>query len=187
MGLNLKKDETSIRIGEVRFSYAYVFEPNPKAIDSKTGKCKYTCCILIPNTNKEAIKLVSEATDAAAKTGAEKYWKGKVPATIKRPLRDGDLEKADEDPAYEGMMFLNCSNLRKPGVQVMDDGMRYEATPDDFYSGCWGAVTVTFFPYDNNGNKGVGVSLGNCIKLRDDERFSGSGGESADSSFADLD
>lgn len=187
MGLNLKKSDTSIRIGEVRFSYAYVFEPNPKAVDSKTGKLKYTCSILIPKTNKEAIKLVEEATDAAAHEGAEKHWKGKIPANIKKPLRDGDEEKADEDPSYAGMMFLNCSNLRKPGVQVLDDGMRYEATEDDFYSGCWGAVTLNFFSYDTSGNRGVGASLGNCIKLRDDERLGGSGGESADSSFADLD
>ena len=186
MNLNLKKADTAIRIGEVRFSYAYVFEPNQKAIDSKTGKPKYTCSILIPKTNKEAIKLVEEATDAAAQRGAEEKWKGKVPAMLKRPLRDGDKEKADEDPAYEGMMFLNATNLRKPGVQVLDDGDRYNAdSDDDFYSGCWGAVTLTFFPYDTSGNKGVGVSLGNLIKTRDDERFSG-GGESAEDSFGDL-
>lgn len=185
MGLNVKKTDTSIRIGEVRFSYVNVFEPNPKAIDSKTGKCKYTCCILIPKTNTEAIKLIEEATAAAAQKGKDDKWNGKIPATIKKPLRDGDLEKADVDSAYEGMMFLNCSNLRKPGVQVLEDSMRFEASEDDFYSGCWGAVTLNFYPYDTNGNKGVGVSLGNCIKLRDDDRF-GSGGESVDSSFSDL-
>ena len=185
MNLNLKKSETSIRIGEVRFSYAHVFEPNPDAVDSKTGKCKYTCAILIPKTNTEAIKLIEEATAAAAQKGKEDKWGGKIPATIKKPLRDGDLEKADDDPTYEGMMFLNCSNLRKPGVQVLDDGIRYEATPDDFYSGCWGGVILTFYPYDFSGNKGVGVSLGNCIKTRDGERLSG-GGESVDTSFADL-
>ena len=145
MGLNVKKTDTSIRIGEVRFSYVYVFEPNPNATDSK-GNQKYTCCLLIPKTNKEAIKLINDAVDAAAKVGAEKYWKGKVPALLKKPLRDGDIEKADDDPAYAGMMFLNCSNIRKPGVQVLDDGMRYEASYDDFYSGCWGAVTLNFFP-----------------------------------------
>ena len=184
MGLNLKKSDTSIRIGEVRFSYAYVFSPNPNATD-KDGNPKYTCCVLIPKTNKEAIKLIEEATNAAAIKGKETKWNGKMPALLKKPLRDG-AEKEDDDPNYEGMMFLNCSNKRKPGVQVLDDGMRYEANEDDFYSGCWGAITLDFYPYDNSGNKGVGASLGNCIKLRDGERLSG-GGESADSSFADLD
>lgn len=185
MGLNLKKSDTSIRIGEVRFSYAYVFEPNPNALD-KDGNPKYTCCILIPKTNKEAIKLIEDATAAAVTKGKETKWNGKTPALLKKPLRDGDVEKADDDPTYEGMMFLNCSNKRKPGVQVLDDGMRYEASDDDFYSGCWGAVTLDFFPYDTSGSKGVGASLGNCIKLRDDDRLAGSA-ESADSSFSDLD
>ena len=186
MGLNLKKSDTSIRIGEVRFSYAYVFSPNPNAKD-KDGNLKYTCCILIPKSNKEAIKLIEEATNAAAINGKETKpeWKGKTPPLLKKPLRDGDVEKADDDPTYEGMMFLNCSNKRKPGVQVLDDGMRYEASEDDFYSGCWGAVTLNFYPYATSGNNGVGVSLGNCIKLRDDDRLGG-GGESADSSFSDL-
>lgn len=183
MGLNLKKTDTSIRIGEVRFSYANVFVP--KKNEDGDGEAKYSCQILIPKSNKEALKLIEEATAAAADKGKEIKWNGKIPALLKKPLRDG-AEKEDDDPTYEGMMFLNCSNRRKPGVQVLDDGMRYEANEDDFYSGCWGAVTLDFYPYDHKGNKGVGVSLGNCIKLRDDDRLGG-GGESVDSSFADLD
>ena len=83
-------------------------------------------------------------------------------------------------------MFLNASNTRKPGVQVREEGVRFEATEDDFYAGCYGAVTLDFYPYDKNGNKGVAVSLNNLIKLRDGERLAG-GGESADSAFSDLD
>lgn len=182
MGLNLKKTDTSIRIGEVRFSYARVFEPY-KQEGQETAK--YSCCILVPKSNKEAIKLITDAVDAAAKVGAEKFWSNKVPATLKKPLRDGEDEHPD-DPVYKGMMFFNCNNTRKPGVQVLDDGERYNAdSDDDFYSGCWGAVTVNFYPYNKNGNKGVGASLGNLIKTRDDDRLSG-GGESTEDSFGDL-
>lgn len=182
MGLNLKKSDTSIRIGEVRFSFPRVFTPG--SVDENSQK-KYSCSILIPKENKEAIKLIDEAVDAAANKGAEKYWKGKVPANIHKPLRDGDFDR-EEDPAYEGMMFLNASNTRKPGVQVREEGVRFEATEDDFYAGCYGAVTLDFYPYDKNGNRGVAVSLNNLIKLRDGERLAG-GGESADSAFSDLD
>lgn len=184
MGLNVKKSETSVRIGEVRFSYAYVFEP--QADDA--GKLKYSCQILIPKENKEAIKLVKDAVAAAIEKGKETKtkWKGKVPSNLRNPLRDGDDEKADEDPNYEGMVFLNAKNPRKPGVQVLEDGLRYDASEDEFYSGCWGAVTLDFYPYDNNSN-GIGVSLGNLIKLRDDTRLGGGGGESVDDSFDDLD
>ena len=182
MGLNVKKSDTAIRIGEVRFSFPRVFTPG--SVDENSPK-KYSCSILIDKDNDAAVKLVREAIDAAAKKGAEKFWSGKVPANIKKPLRDGDFDRED-DPAYHGMWFLNANNTRKPGVQVLEDGMRYDATEEDFYAGCYGAVTLDFYPYDKKGNKGVAVSLGNLIKLRDGEHLA-SGGESTDSSFSDLD
>ena len=182
MGLNVKKGETSVRIGEVRFSFPHVFEP--WAMDEKSEK-KYTCSIIIPKENKEALTLVEDAIEAAKKIGAEKYWSGKVPAKLKLPLREGDFDRED-DPAYAGCMFLNANNSRKPGVQVLEDGLRYDATDDeDFYAGCYGAVTLNFYPYDKNGNRGIGVSLGNLIKLRDGDRLS-AGGESVDDSFSDI-
>lgn len=181
MGLNLKKSDTAIRIGEVRFSFPRVF--TPAAVDDNSTK-KYSCSILISKDNKEALKLIDAAVDAAARKGAEKFWSGKIPANIHKPLRDGDFDRED-DPAYAGMMFLNASNTRKPGVQVLEDGMRFDATEDDFYPGCYGAVTLDFYPYDKKGNRGVAVSLNNLIKLRDGDRLAG-GGESADSAFSDL-
>jgi len=177
-------DGTAIRIGEGRFSYAYVFEPR---MNEETGVAKYSCSFLIPKENKEAIKLVENAVAAAAKKGAEKYWSGKVPANLKKPLRDGDVERED-DPVYEGMMFFNCSNARKPHVCVLDEdlGAVVETSDEEeFYSGCWGALTAEFYPFDKKGSRGVAVSLGNVIKTRDGDRLSGSA-ESADSSFGDL-
>ena len=184
MALNMKKsdDGTSIRIGEVRFSFAKVFTP---VKNEETGKEKYSCSIVISKDNTEALTLVNNAIAAAAKIGAEKYWSGKVPPTLKKPLRDGDNDRPD-DEAYENSMFLNASNPHKPGVQVLEDGIRFDANEEDFYSGCYGAAVLSFYPYDKKGNRGVAVSLGNLIKLRDGERLSG-GGESADSSFSDLD
>lgn len=85
-------------------------------------------------------------------------------------------------------MFFNCSNTRKPHVCVLDEdlGAVVETTDiDDFYSGCYGALTAEFYPYNKNGNRGVAVSLGNVIKTRDGDRLSGAS-ESADSSFGDL-
>ncbi|MBR5878844.1 MAG: DUF2815 family protein, partial [Akkermansia sp.] len=71
------------------------------------------------------------------------------------------------------------------GVRVLDAGKVVEALDsEDFYSGCWGAASVNFFPYDSNGNKGVGVGLNNVIKTRDDERLSG--GSSAEADFGDM-
>lgn len=104
---------------------------------------------------------------------------------MKKPLRDGD-EDHPEDPAFAGMMFLNASNKYKPQVASRDEfGLVMVEDPTEVYAGCYGAVTLEFYPYNTNGNRGIGVSLGNVIKLRDGERLAGTA-ESAEASFADL-
>lgn len=177
---NKKISETTIRIGEVRFSYAHVFEPEA----DKSGKEKYSIAVLWPKSAEAITALVNEGADAAKQKGKTSKWGGKIPANAKSPIRDGDVDR-EGDPAYAGMWFMNCSSKTKPGVRVLENGRIVEALDqEDFYSGCWGAVTVSFFPYDSNGNRGVGVGLNNLIKTRDDERLAG--GTSAESDFADL-
>ena len=56
---------------------------------------------------------------------------------------------------------------------------------DDVYSGMWAVVSVTFFPYNVSGNKGVACGLNNVMKTKDDERLGGR--TSAESDFSDVD
>lgn len=173
-------NETLVRIGEVRFSYAHVFEPK----QDDDGNDKYGVAILWPKTEKGITELVEKAVEAAKQKGKTSKWGGKIPANCKSPIRDGDTERED-DESYKGMYFLNASSKQKPGVRVLEGGKVVEALDmEDFYSGCWGAVTLNFFPYDSKGNKGVGAGLNNVIKTRDDERLAG--GTSADQDFSDL-
>lgn len=182
MGKFTKKiTETNIRIGEVRFSYANVFAPR-KSDDSADGK--YGVCIIIPKDDKETIAAIEAAVNAAKQKGKTEKWGGKIPANVRTPLRDGDIDRED-DEAFAGCYFLNASSKNKPGIRVLENGATYEAMDaEDFYSGCYGAVTVNFFPYENSGNKGVAAGLNNLIKTRDGERLSG--GRSADEDFGDL-
>lgn len=178
---NKKNKDTSIRIGEVRFSYTAVFQP--KKNDDGTPS-KYGVCIIIPKEDTETVNLVKEAIDAAKQRGKLEKWGGKIPANVKSCLRDGDIDRED-DEAFAGCYFLNASSRNKPGVKVLEDGVVSDALDEeDFYSGCYGAVTLDFFPYESSGNKGVGAGLNNVIKTRDGERLSG--GRSADEDFADL-
>lgn len=178
---NKKIKDTSIRIGEVRFSYTAVFQP--KKNDDGTPS-KYGVCIIIPKEDTETVNLVKEAIDAAKQRGKLEKWGGKIPANVKSCLRDGDIDRED-DEAFAGCYFLNASSRNKPGVKVLEDGVVSDALDEeDFYSGCYGAVTLDFFPYESSGNKGVGAGLNNVIKTRDGERLSG--GRSADEDFADL-
>lgn len=51
---------------------------------------------------------------------------------------------------------------------------------DEIYSGVWAYVSVTFYPYDVNGNKGIACGLNNIMKFKDDERFGGRTSAAAD-------
>lgn len=180
--LNKAISETAVRLGEVRFSFVNVFSPRRNQ-DGTPGK--YGVCVIIPKTNTEALSLFKTAYENARQNGKASKWGGRIPAKVVLPLHDGDEDRPD-DPAFEDCFFFNCSSQNKPGVRVKDELLQVvEAVDDDdFYSGCYGAVTVNMFPYSSNGNVGVGIGLNNVIKLRDGERLSG--GRSADVDFEDL-
>ena len=41
------------------------------------------------------------------------------------------------------------------------------------YSGCYGKISVTFYGYNSNGNRGIAAGLGNIQKLKDGEPLGG--------------
>lgn len=157
---------TKVITGKVRFSYVNIF----KSRAFQAGQdAKYSVCLLIPKEDKATIKKIKAAIDAAVQDGISSKWGGKKPANLKLPLRDGDAERADEAPEYEGMYFLNCNSTQKPGI--VDKDLNEILDPDEVYSGCWGRASINFFPFNTNGNKGIGVGLNNIQKLKDDDRL----------------
>ena len=179
---NKKFTETSLRIGEVRFSYVNVFSPR-KNEDGTPGK--YSVQLLIPKSNKQGLKMIEEAMEAAKQKGKTDKWGGKIPARMQSVLRDGDEEHPDEE-VYEGMMFMNCSTVNPPQVSVRENGAINAALEaNDFYSGCWGAAVVNFYPYSVSGNNGVACGLNLVIKTRDDKSLGGSA-MSTDAAFGDM-
>ena len=165
---------------KVRISYANVHEPRAQ---EEGEKPKYSAAILISKDDEKTLGLIERAIEAAKKAGKEK-WGGKIPRNLKLPLRDGDEERP-EDEAYENVMFLNASSIRRPEIVERVNGELEELEdPDDFYSGCYCRVSLNFYPFSVSGNKGVAVGLGNIQKLEDGERLSG--GSSAEDDFGDL-
>lgn len=170
---------TKVVTGKVRFSYVNIF----KSRAFREGQdAKYSICLLIPKSDKKTLHQIAVAMDEAVQEGISSKWGGKKPKNLHLPLRDGDEERADEAPEYEGMMFLNANNTTKPGI--VDKDLNEILDPDEVYSGCWGRASLNFFPYDGNGNRGVGVGLNNIQKLKDDERL-GAARASAESDFGD--
>lgn len=168
---------TKVLTGKVRFSYAHVWEPS--SVEEGQTK-KYSVSILIPKKDKKTLEKIEEAIEAASDAFKQKNG-GKLPKNFKLPLRDGDEERED-DEAYQGMMFLNASSLRQPGI--VDENVDPIISKDDFYSGCWGRVTINFYSFDKAGNKGIAAGLGNIQKLEDGESLGGAF-SSAEDDFSD--
>ena len=93
------------------------------------------------------------------------------------PLRDGDVERPD-DPAYEGMMFINANSQRKPSI--VDKDLNPIMTQEEFYSGCYGRASINFYAF-NVQSKGIAAGLNNLQKLEDGEMLAG--GSTADEDF----
>lgn len=160
--------------GKVRFSYANVFEP--KAINN--SEPKYSVSIIIPKSDKATINKIKTAINKVKEEGKSAKWAGKIPKNLKEPLRDGDIDRED-DEAYADSYFINCNSSRKPGV--VDKNLNPIIDPDEFYSGCYGRASIMFFPYNSNGNIGIGAGINNIQKLSDGERLAG--GSTPDQDF----
>ena len=159
---------TKIVTDVVRLSYANVWTPKVPANQSD-AKPKYSCSILIPKTDKKTVAAVNQAIDEAIKEGIGKFG-GKIPnkATLKLPLRDGDVERED-DPAYKGHWFLNASANEDHPPKIVDRRVQPILDHSEVYSGVYAKVALNFFAFSVSGNRGVACGLGNIQKIRDGE------------------
>lgn len=155
---NIKK--TKVVTGEVRLSYANVWEP--KSING--SKERYSVSVIIPKSDQKTIEKIEKAVDSAIDEGLSKF-NGKKPnkKAIKLPLRNGDTEKDDE--AYADAYFLNANSMTAP--QIVDKNVEPILDRSEVYSGVYARVSLNFYAYNVNGNKGVAVGLGNIQKTRD--------------------
>ena len=169
-------DSTKVVTGKVRFCYTNVFEP---VAMNEGENPKYSICILIPKTDTKTIDAINKAVEAAKIAGKAKIAdkNGKIPSNIKLPLRDGDDERGD-DPAFEGMYFINANSNRKPSI--VDKELNPIMDKEEFYSGCYGRASINFYAF-NVQSKGIAAGLNNLQKLEDGEMLAG--GSTADEDF----
>ena len=148
-----------------RISYAHLFEPT-----SVNGSDpKYGASLIVSKKDAKTITAIQKAIEQAKKDSVGK-WGGKIPPNLKTPLRDGDTDRPD-DEAYAGSFFLNANSRQAP--QVVDAKVQPILDQNEVYSGCYGKISVTFYGYNSNGNRGIAAGLGNIQKLRDGESLGG--------------
>ena len=149
-----------------RISFANIFEP--KAING--GDEKYSVSCVIPKSDKATLMKIHKAVEAAKEDGKVRKWNGKIPPNLKLPLRDGDIDRPD-DETYQDCMFDNATSKDAPGI--VDRRVQPVTDPMMVYSGCYCNVSVNFYAFNANGNRGVAAGLSNIQFVRDGDRLSG--------------
>ena len=174
-----KNNSTKVVTGVVRLSYANVWEP----ASINGSKPKYSVSLIIPKSDTNTIADINAAIANAIEAGAAKFG-GKIPnkAALKLPLRDGDTEREDE--AYKDSYFVNANSTTAP--QIVDRAVQPILDRSEVYSGCYARVSINFYAFNTNGNKGIACGLGNIQKVRDGEPLGGKT-SAADDFATDLD
>jgi hypothetical protein len=180
MNNTANNNPTKVVTGVVRLSYANVWEP--KSING--GAEMYSVSLIIPKSDTKTIGAIHAAVDAAIEEGKGKFG-GKVPnnAALKLPLRDGDTERDDE--AYAACYFINANSTTPP--QIVDKQVEPILDRSEVYSGVYARVSINFYAFNSNGNRGVACGLGNIQKIRDGDPLGGRSSAAADFDTADED
>ena len=174
---------TRVKTGKVRLSFCNVWEPKASFDGAKP---KYSVSVIVPKSDTKTIEAINKAIEAAYEEGLGKLkGNGKTaPAlsTLHVPLRDGDLERPD-DEAYKDSYFFNANSITPPGIVDADRNEILDHT--EIYSGVYARVSCTFYAYNTGTAKGIACGLNNIMKLADGDSLTGR--ISAADDFADDD
>lgn len=175
----MENNKTKVVTGKSRLSYANVWEP--KSING--GDEKYSVSVIIPKSDTKTIAGIEKAIEQAKQDGKPKFG-GKVPPSLKTPLCDGDVDRPD-DLAYKNSYFINVNSKDRPNI--VDKNVKPILDQSEVYSGCYGRMSITFYAFNSNGNRGIAAGLGNIQKLADGEPLSGRSRAEDDFTTADDD
>ena len=169
---------------DTRWSYANVWDP--KSINGSNPK--YSVSLIISKKDTKTIEAIKKAIQAAYEDDAAKLkGNGKsVPplSAIKNPLRDGDIEKPD-DEAYANAYFINANSSSAPGI--VDENIQPIINRSEVYSGVYGRASINFYAFNVNGNRGIACGLNNLQKIRDGEPLGGKASAASDFATDDDD
>lgn len=155
---------------QTRWSFCNVWEA--KSING--GTPKYSVSLIIPKSDTVTVDKINAAIQEAYTEGESKL-KGNgrsVPplSAIKTPLRDGDIERPD-DEAYKNSYFINANSAAAPGIVDADRNVILERS--EVYSGVYGRASINLYAFNSNGNKGIACGLNNLQKIKDGEPLGG--------------
>ena len=164
-----------VTIRDVRFSYVNVFQAKPP-FNNPTGDAKFSVTILVPKSNAQAKAVIDQAIAAAIEAGVSTKWNNVRPPQPAVCIHDGDGVRPSDGQAFgeecKGCWVFTASAKADHPPFVVDAQVHPATDPTKVYSGMWGNVSVTFFPYNSAGKKGIGCGLNGLQVTRDGEPLS---------------
>ena len=150
---------------EVRLSYTNLLEPRAQDA-TKPDVLTYSTAILIPKSDTATVEAIKAAIAEALAEGVTKKWNGRTPTGLRNPLRDGDEDRPD-DPNYAGHYFINAKGPRggkeQPILLDLSRGAEETDSAQVIYSGVHARVSLQFYPYDAQGNRGVACGVSSVL------------------------
>ena len=167
-------DMTNVTTGKVRLSFVHLFKPYAFQPGQEE---KYSTTILIPKTDTDTMARINAAIEAAKQKGVTDKWGGVMPPIVPTPIYDGDGVKPSDGTEFgaecKGHWVFTARSSADYPPEVVDKMGNPIINQSEIYSGVYGRVNVTFFPYLYGGKKGIGCSLGPVMKLEDGEPLGG--------------
>lgn len=165
----------NVTTGKARFSYVHLYKPYTCQPGQEE---KFQVTILIPKSDVDTKARIDAAIEAAKQKGIAEKWNGVCPPIVPTPIYDGDGVRPSDGmefgPECKGHWVFTASAKADYPPEVVDKMGNPIINQSEIYSGVYGRVNVTFFPYMFGGKKGIGCGLGPVQKLEDGEALGGS-------------
>lgn len=166
---------TNVTTGKARLSFVHLFKPYAFQPGQEE---KFSTTILVPKSDADTMNRINAAIEAAKQRGAQDKWGGVLPPVIPTPVYDGDGVRPSDGmpfgPECKGHWVFTASAKADYPPEVVDSMGNPIINQSEVYSGMYGRVNVTFYPYAFGGKKGIGCGLGPVQKLSDGEALGGS-------------
>ena len=159
---------------ESRLSFVHLLKPYAYQPGQEES---YSVTILIPKSAGTKAEIDAELERQIQRGVAEK-WNGMRPAIVPNPVYDGDGVRPSDGMAFgpecRGHWVVTAKSKLDYPPEVVDAAGNSITNHAEVYSGMYGRVCISFFPYSFGGKKGIGCALGPVQKTRDGEPLGGS-------------
>lgn len=151
----------------------------------------FSCVLLIDKRDTHTLDKYNRVYNELREEQQKQMGKGRL-SSFKSILRDGDLEKQD-DEAYQNKFFINLKQKQTEQVQHLqvlkkktaNTYIQLNESDNEIYAGCRVAVEVSFFNYNSNGSTGISGILKKVLKIGDAQRIQRQQYEDEDTSCFD--